>query len=121
MKKFIKLFDEVYVDYALLNCTPANYAITHVDGNKYASLSYLLMDKIDFEDYALEVKKDPFASENYYKIFIGAKQFTLKDLKRILNMFSEQPRVRFFVDENSTEQLINIELKFNALYVYENE
>ena len=121
MKKFIKLFNEVYVDYALLNCTPANYAITHVDGNKYVSLSYLLMDKIDFEDYTLEVKKDPFASENYYKIFIAAKQFSLKDLKRILDMFSEWPEVNFFVDESSEEQQIYVELKFDILYVYENE
>lgn len=125
MKKFISLYDEVYVDYALLKCTPANYAVTRVKDNRYVSLSYLLMDKIDFDDYCLEVKNNLFASENHYKLHIFAQECSEQAIKRICNMFSEQPEVSYSAGLNdncgSLQPSLVITFKFQMLYAYENE
>lgn len=122
MKKFVESCKEVYVRHALLNVTPANYAVTTINGGKYVSLSYLLMDKIDFLDYTLIGKTDRFNGDNYYKIVIFAESCTLDEILRICKMFKEQPEVTFcngFCSESDIDSMtpvLTIELKFDTNY-----
>lgn len=122
MKKFVKSCGEVYVRHTLLNVTPANYAVTTIDGSKYVSLSYLLMDKMDFSDYILLAKTDRFNGDNYYKIVIFAESCSLDEILRICKMFKEQPEVTFgngFYSEGDADSMtpeLTIELKFDTNY-----
>lgn len=122
MKKFVESCREVYVRHTLLNVTPANYAVTTINGSKYVSLSFLLMDKMDFMDYILEVKTDRFVGDNYYKIVIFTEECSLSDALRVCKIFKEQPEVTFnhgfcsMDDIDSMSPALCIELKFDTNY-----